>query len=161
MSQYAPKFFPGQTITMEAGADIAGGQALVVNSSGKAAPSSGESPAFIGVAVSDVKSGQPVAIYRVGVHRLTAAGAITAGGLVKTGSSGKVAAATDQTAATAESTASGTVDVPGEAQSDVPLDIDVTTTVDVAEGDAAQAVVIGVALTTAAQDGDEVLVALK
>lgn len=135
MAQYAPKFFPGQSISLEADGDIDGGDCTVVSGSGTVATSSAESASFVGVAVASVKDGEPVALYTQGVHRLVASGGITAGNPVKTAAAGAVAAATSAT----------TID--GEADT-------------ISLGDTAQEVIIGVALTTAL-DGAEVLVKLS
>lgn len=135
MAQYSPRFFPGQSISSEVSADVTAGQCLVVSGDGTVAASSGESAAFVGVAVSDVADGSAVAIYTQGVHRLTASGGITAGQLVKTAAAGAVAAAT------AATTIDGDTDT-------------------ITLGDTAQAVVIGVALTTAL-DGATVFVKLS
>lgn len=98
MSDYLPKFKPGQSFTVQAAADITGGQ--IVTATGGVAGA--ESTTFIGVAGHDVATGRPVTVFADGVQRLTASAAIAAGALVKCAADGKVAAYTDGTDTAAE-----------------------------------------------------------
>lgn len=95
MSDYSPKYLPGQTITSTASDTITGGQCLVVSGTGTVAAGSATSAAFVGVAKFDVISGAYVTLTGRGpVHISTATGGITAGQQVECATAGTVAAGT-------------------------------------------------------------------
>lgn len=93
MGDYAPKFLYAEQITGTAGADITGGQVLVINSSGTVQPA-GDGAAghtVVGVAAFDAKSGNQVSYFPRGkVHITATANAVTAGNGVSTGAAGTV-----------------------------------------------------------------------
>lgn len=86
------KFKPGADITLTAGADITGGQLLMVSSSANntVIPTSGVVTTWIGVAREDAKSGEKVVVSRGGVQELTSTGAITRGARVVSAAAGVV-----------------------------------------------------------------------
>jgi hypothetical protein len=91
MSEYLPKFDSGLAVTRRASADITGGQVVVVTGDGTVGPSAGASAAWYGVAGFDVKNGEDVTVYKAGVQRPIASGAIAAGDIVVTAANGRVA----------------------------------------------------------------------
>lgn len=102
MSDYLPRFKPGQAITSQASAAITGGRLVAVSGSGTVATAGADSAAVVGVAGFDVAaSGDKVTIYWGGVQKLVASGAITAGAGVVSDANGKVKSATTATAAAA------------------------------------------------------------
>jgi hypothetical protein len=85
MSDYLPKFLPGDVVTITASATITGGQ--LVTTAGAVAGATALNVA--GVAGHDAVSGQTLTVYRIGIHRLVAGtGGLTAGQPVKAGASG-------------------------------------------------------------------------
>lgn len=98
MAEYLPLYTPGQAITRAASAAIVGGQLVVVSGSGTVAPSTAATHTFVGVAAFDVASGDQVTVFKSGVQRVTATGAITAGSTVEAAAAGTVAAHTNGTA---------------------------------------------------------------
>lgn len=94
-----------------AGADIQKGQVLYVSGDLTVSPTTGTTPATIGVAMMDVKAGEPVAVECEGLMRLTAGGVITAGAKVTAGADGKVVAGTENTIGVALSSATADDDV--------------------------------------------------
>lgn len=110
MSDHLPKFLPGDTVTVAAGASITGGQ--LVTWGGDVAGDGATGVA--GVAGYDASDGDSLTVYRVGVHTLTADGAITQGDPICAAASGaarKFVDGTDDTAAligTATATAADT-----------------------------------------------------
>jgi hypothetical protein len=84
MSEYLPKFFPGDTVTIAASATITGGQ--LVTWTGAVAGDNATGVA--GVAGHDAASGDSLTVYRIGVHTLTADGAITKGDPICSAASG-------------------------------------------------------------------------
>jgi predicted RecA/RadA family phage recombinase len=90
MTDYLPKFKPGQAITRTASAAITGGQVVVVSGSGLVAPSAGASAAFLGIAGHDAAIGDIVTIFKGGVQRPLASAAITAGDIVTSAAAGRV-----------------------------------------------------------------------
>lgn len=86
MSDYLPKFKPGEAFTLTATATITGGQLVTV----AGAPAAADSVTWVGVASRDVVSGQPVGVYTDCVQRLTAAGSLSAGTPVKCAANGQV-----------------------------------------------------------------------
>lgn len=86
MSDYSPRFKPGQALTLTATGTITGG--LLVTIAG--ATTAADSTTWLGVASQDATTGQQFGVYVDGVQRLTAGGAISAGDRLKCGASGKV-----------------------------------------------------------------------
>lgn len=85
MADYTPKYFPGDRIGFTAGTGgVTGG--LLVNFAGATA---GAGDAVAGVAGYDAVAGATFALYRAGVHRLTAGATITVGQPLKAGAAGK------------------------------------------------------------------------
>lgn len=84
MSQYLPRFFEANTVTVIASAAITGGQ--LVTWGGAVAGSAAVGVA--GVAGNDAASGQPVTVFRVGVHTATSASTIAQGDPLCSGASG-------------------------------------------------------------------------
>lgn len=102
MSDYLPRFKPGQAFTSQASAAITGGRLVAVSGSGTVATAAADSAAVAGVAAFDVAaSGDKVTLYWGGVQKLVASGAITAGAGVVSDTGGKVKSATTATAAAA------------------------------------------------------------
>lgn len=102
MSDYTPRFKPGQAFTLQASAAITGGRLVAVSGSGTVATAGADSALLVGVAAFDVAaSGDKVTIYTGGVQKLVASGAITAGAGVVSDTGGKVKSATTATAAAA------------------------------------------------------------
>jgi len=102
MSDYLPRFKPGQAITSQASAAITGGRLVAVSGSGTVATAAADSASVVGVAAFDVAaSGDKVTIFTGGVQKLVASGAITAGAGVVSDTGGKVKSATTATAAAA------------------------------------------------------------
>lgn len=91
MSDYVPRFKPGQAFTSQASAAITGGQLCAVTGSGTVGPTAGATTAWVGTAAFDVASGENVTLHCGGVQKLVAAGAITAGDQVVSAAAGKVA----------------------------------------------------------------------
>lgn len=87
MSDYVPKFLPGDSVTITASATILGGQ--LVTTGGAVAGATALDVA--GVAAFDAVSGQLLTVYRVGIHRLICGtGGLTKGQPVKAGAAGTV-----------------------------------------------------------------------
>ncbi len=86
MSDYLPKAFPGERVTMTAGAGgVTGG--LLVNVAGVTA---GAGDCVAGVAGQDATSGAVFTVWRDGVQRLTTSAAVTAGQPLKAAAGGTV-----------------------------------------------------------------------
>lgn len=92
MAVYLPKYVPGQAITLIAAAKITGGTLVEVSAAGSVAPAGADSAKVVGVAGFDAEVGDAVTVYRGGVQRLTAAGAIPAGAQVAAAAGGKAIA---------------------------------------------------------------------
>lgn len=90
MADYLPLYKPGQAITRSVSADVTGGQLVMVSGSGTVAPASASTPAWVGVAAFDAKTGDRVNVLKGGVQRVTASGAITAGDQVVAAANGQV-----------------------------------------------------------------------
>lgn len=88
MSDYLPKFKPGEAFTLPAvaSAAITGGQLVSV----AAAPCAADSVTWVGVASRDCAVGDRVGVYTDAVQFLTAAGALAAGTPVKCAAAGQV-----------------------------------------------------------------------
>lgn len=95
MSEYLPKFTPGDAIPMTASADVKGGQLLEVSGDGTVAAAAADSSKWVGVAGFDTASGERVTVFSGGVQRPIASGSITAGDVVAAAAAGKVAKAGD------------------------------------------------------------------
>lgn len=94
-----------------AGADVKKGQVVYVSGDLIVSPTTGTTPAVIGVAMLDTKAGQPIAVECEGLMKLTAGGTITAGSKVTAGADGKVVAGTENTIGVALSSATADGDV--------------------------------------------------
>lgn len=92
MADYLPKYVPGQAITLTAATKITGGTLVEVSAAGTIAPAGADSAKVVGVAGFDAEAGDTVTVYRGGVQRLTAAGAIPAGAQVAAAAGGKAIA---------------------------------------------------------------------
>lgn len=92
MAEYLPKFIPGQAITVSASAPVTGGQLVEVTGVSQVGPAGADSAKVLGVAGFDAREGDRVTVFRDGVQRLTAAGAISAGAPVYAAADGKVQA---------------------------------------------------------------------
>lgn len=93
MSDYRPKFKPGEAITRVATGTITGG--LLVTTAGAVAGANATT--WLGVASKDCVSTDTFGVYCDGVQRLTASDAISAGAPVKCAASGKVVTYVDGT----------------------------------------------------------------
>lgn len=92
MGQYVP-LFPDTAITCVAGAAITAGQLVYVNDDNReVSPTSGITAAWLGVAATDAAEGDSLTVFRGGVQRIVASGAISAGALVTSAADGEVAA---------------------------------------------------------------------
>ena len=91
MPNYLPKVDSKHAITRTASADVIGGRCVEVTTSGSVAHAAADSAKFLGVAMSDAKTGESVTVSLDSVQRPVAAGAITAGAKVYT-ADGKVSA---------------------------------------------------------------------
>lgn len=88
MSDYLPKFKPGEAFTLPtlATAAVTGGQ--IVTAAG--APAAADSVTFVGVASKDTAAGQPLGVFADAVQRPVAATALAAGTPVKCAAAGQV-----------------------------------------------------------------------
>lgn len=89
MSQYLPKFQPGQAVTFTASADVTGGRIVEVTGDRSVAHGGAASTKVVGVAGFDVKAGKDVTVYSGGVQRLTLAATATAGQRLAAAADGK------------------------------------------------------------------------
>lgn len=94
-----------------AGTDVKKGQVVYVSGDLTVSPTTGTTPAVIGVAMLDTKAGDPIAVECEGLMKLTAGGAITAGSKITAGAEGKVVAGTENTIGVALSSATADGDV--------------------------------------------------
>lgn len=92
MPNYLPKIDSKHAITRTASADVIGGRCVEVTTSGSVAHAAADSAKFLGVAMSDAKTGESVTVSLDSIQRPVAAGAITAGAKVYTAADGKVSA---------------------------------------------------------------------
>jgi Uncharacterized conserved protein (DUF2190) len=92
MTDYIPKFKPGQAITLTASGTVTGGRLQAVTGVRTIADAGADSAAVVGVAGVDGVSGDGITVFTRagGVHRLTAVAAIAAGALVVSAAGGKV-----------------------------------------------------------------------
>ncbi len=93
MSDYRPKFKPGQAITRAATATIVGGNLVTV----AGAVAIADSVTWLGVASKNCSSGDTFGVYCGGVQYLVASAAISAGAPVKCAAAGKVVTYVDGT----------------------------------------------------------------
>lgn len=84
MSQYLPRYDEGNTVTITASATITGGQ--LVTWAGAVAGAAAVGVA--GVAGNDAVSGQPITVWRVGIHTAVSASTIAQGDPLCSGASG-------------------------------------------------------------------------
>ena len=95
MTEYLPKFKPGQTVTFTATAAIAGGQLVEVSGDRSVAPAGAASTKVVGVAGFDAESGDLVTVHIGGVqHIASTAAVIAAGAVVQAAAGGKIVAGT-------------------------------------------------------------------
>lgn len=92
MPDYAPKFAPGEDVTYQAAAVIAGGNVVYLSAAGQVTPTAAAVGTVVGVAQTDVAVGDYVAVSRGGVQRLVSAGVIAVGDAVTSAAAGRVAA---------------------------------------------------------------------
>lgn len=121
MSDYAPKYQPGEDASYQCSAAVVGGNVLVLTAAGQVAPSAAAVAAIVGVAEMDAATGDYIAASRGGVQRCVSSAAIAVGAGVMAAASGRVAtfAGTDYslylgTALTAAGGAGVTIDVQWE-----------------------------------------------
>jgi hypothetical protein len=112
MSDYAPKYQPGEDPTYQLSAAGVGGNVMVLTAAGQIAPSTAAAAAIVGVLETDGAVGDYMAVSRGGVQRVVSGGAIAVGG-------GVMAAGTDYslyigTALTAAGGAGVTIDLQWE-----------------------------------------------
>ena len=93
MAEYLPVYNPGQAVPLTASATITGGQLVEVSGVNTVAPAAADSKKWVGVAAFDAASGERVTVFRLGVQRPIASGAVAAGDLVAAAAGGKVATA--------------------------------------------------------------------
>ncbi|WP_130011997.1 capsid cement protein [Serinicoccus sediminis] len=91
MADTVPVYDSGVAPTYQASADVTGGQLVAVSGDGTVAPAAAASTKWVGTAGFDAKAGESVTVYKGGVQRATASGAITAGDMVTSAASGRVA----------------------------------------------------------------------
>lgn len=92
MSDYTPKFKPGQAVTFAASADITGGRVVEISGDREIATSAADSAKAFGIAGFDANTGDNVTVFIGGVQRPIAGGVIAAGAKVTTDATGKVVA---------------------------------------------------------------------
>lgn len=102
MADYAPLYMPGDVITVTTSTAVTGGRALMVSGNGTVAHATAAATKVIGVAATDIASGQLGPMHGRGqVHTSTATGAITAGDQIVAAANGNVAAQAAASGATA------------------------------------------------------------
>jgi hypothetical protein len=121
VSDYAPKYQPGEDATYQCSAAVVGGNVLVLTAAGQVAPSAAAAAAIVGVAEMDAVTGDYIAASRGGVQRCVSAAAIAVGGGLMAAAAGRVTPFTGTdyslyigTALTAAGAAGVTVDVQWE-----------------------------------------------
>jgi hypothetical protein len=121
VSDYAPKYQPGEDPTYQLSAAGVGGNVMVLTAAGQIAPSSAAAAAIVGVLETDGAVGDFMAVSRGGVQRVVSSAAIAVGVGVMAAASGRVAAFTGTdyslyigTALTAAGGAGVTIDVQWE-----------------------------------------------
>lgn len=92
MTDYQPKFKPGEAVTCRASAVIDGGQMVEITGSPRlVGPAGANSVKWFGVAAHPAAIGDDVTVFKGGVQRPLAASAIVAGDLVACAAAGRVA----------------------------------------------------------------------
>jgi hypothetical protein len=94
MAEYSPVFSNiTAPITLQASANVTGGRCVEVTGNGTVGPAAAASVKAIGVAATDVLSGQKIQVWPFAgvVHEVTGAGAIAAGDNLASGAAGVVA----------------------------------------------------------------------
>jgi len=93
MADYLPKFKPGAAVSFGTTADVIGGRLVDASTARNVAPAAADSAKVVGVAATDVVSGDRVLVYcrPTGVHQLVASAAIAVGAKVIAATGGKVA----------------------------------------------------------------------
>lgn len=89
MSDYLPKFKPGQAVTYKASAAVTGGRLVEVTGNRTVAHAGADSAKVVGVAGFDAAIGDDVVVYAGGVQRLTVTAAVEAGAAVTADAGGK------------------------------------------------------------------------
>lgn len=89
MTDYLPKFKPGQAVTYKASAAVTGGRLVEVTGNRTVAHAGEDSAKVVGVAGFDAAAGDDVTVYAGGVQRLVASAAIEAGAAVTPADAGK------------------------------------------------------------------------
>ncbi|WGD38481.1 capsid cement protein [Lysinibacter sp. HNR] len=89
MSDYLPKFKPGQSVTYKASAAVTGGHLVEVTGNRTVAHAGVDSAKVVGVAGFDAAAGDDVVVFAGGVQRLTVASVIPAGATVTAAAGGK------------------------------------------------------------------------
>ncbi|GAB3251008.1 capsid cement protein [Kineosporia babensis] len=92
MPEYTPTYLPGTEVTFTAGADIVGGQVVVLSTDNTVIPSAGGSNKVVGIATNDTKAGARLTVSRGGVQNPLTTAAIAAGTSFKSAAAGKIAA---------------------------------------------------------------------
>lgn len=89
MSDYLPKFKPGQAVTFKASGAVIGGRLVEVTGNRTVGPAGADSAKVVGVAGFDAAIGEDVTVYTGGVQQLVASAAIAAGVVVTAAAAGK------------------------------------------------------------------------
>lgn len=95
MSDYLPKFTPGQGVGFTADGDVVGGRLVEVTGDRTVAHATAGA-AVAGVASRDTKDGDRLTVFGAAVHRVVAASAVSAGESVAAAAGGKAAAAGEE-----------------------------------------------------------------
>lgn len=112
MADYLPVFAPGKNPSYPASAAVTGGRLVAVSGAGTVAHAPLNSDKWVGVAARDTAIGAVVNIWRGGVQKILASGAVAAGD--------RVGPAANGTVSTAATTKCGTAITAG---TDVPVDV--------------------------------------
>lgn len=88
MSDYAPKYLPGDAVPITLTGTVTGGNLVLLTG----VVSTDAATTVAGVATTDGISGQTIGVIRPGIHRLIAAGTIAVGGPVCAAAAGQVRA---------------------------------------------------------------------
>ena len=96
MSEYLPRFTPGQNVTHTAAADLVGGQLVEITADRTVGPAAAGSLKVAGVVGNDCKAGGEVVVYMIPghVHWVEAAAVVAAGDQIEAAADGKVTAGT-------------------------------------------------------------------
>ena len=112
MADYLPVFAPGKNPNYPASAAVTGGRLVMVSGAGTVAHAALNTDKWIGTAAQDVAIGGMATIWRGGVQKLLASGAVAAGDRVGPAANGMVS--------TAATTKCGTAITAG---TDVPVEV--------------------------------------